>query len=101
MTDERVRVNVEKILARTSRAKVVSSSRGSLTLWQKAVTQKDGERMVVPRAKIGVLTASSLWVEPYKQSFRVIAHELGSFFLAEEGAERTLVSEADEGTGLY
>jgi hypothetical protein len=51
------------------------ASKGSLTLWQYAVTQKDGERMVAPHAKIGVLAASSLRVEPYKQPFKVLAHE--------------------------
>ena len=42
------------------------ASKGSLTLWQYAVTQKDGERKVAPRAKIGVLANTSLRVEPYK-----------------------------------
>ena len=51
------------------------AAKGSLTLWQYAVTQKDGERMVAPRAKIGVLANSSLRVEPYKQPFKVLAHE--------------------------
>jgi hypothetical protein len=51
------------------------AAKGSLTLWQYAVTQKDGERMVAPHAKIGVLAASSLRVEPYKQPFKVIAHD--------------------------
>ena len=51
------------------------AARGSLTLWQYAVTQKDGERQVAPRAKIGVLAASSLRVEPYKQPFKVLPHE--------------------------
>lgn len=51
------------------------AAKGSLTLWQYAVTQKDGERMVAPRAKIGVLAASSLRVEPYKQPLKVIAHD--------------------------
>ena len=36
------------------------AAKGSLTLWQYAVTQKDGERMVAPRAKIGVLANASL-----------------------------------------
>lgn len=49
--------------------------KGSLTLWQYAVTQKDGERMVAPRAKIGVVANTSLRVEPYKQPFKVLAHE--------------------------
>src|ERR1700687_6447190 len=43
------------------------AAKGSLTLWQYAVTQKDGERRGAPPAKIGVLAASSLRVEPYKQ----------------------------------
>jgi chromosome segregation and condensation protein ScpB len=51
------------------------AAKGSLSLWQYAVTQKNGERMVVPRAKIGVLAASSLRVEPYKQPFKVMAHD--------------------------
>ena len=51
------------------------AAKGSLTLWQYAVTQKDGERMVAPHAKIGVLAASSLRVEPYKQPFKVLPHE--------------------------
>ena len=51
------------------------AAKGSLTLWQYSVGQKGGERFVGPRAKIGVLAASSLRVEPYKQPFRVIAHE--------------------------
>ena len=51
------------------------AAKGSLTLWQYAVTQKDGERMVAPRAKIGVLANTSLRVEPYKQPFKVLAHE--------------------------
>ena len=51
------------------------AAKGSLTLWQYAVTKKDGESMVAPRAKIGVLAASSLRVEPYKQPFKVVPHE--------------------------
>jgi hypothetical protein len=52
------------------------ASKGSLTLWQYAVTQgKDGERVVAPRAKVGVLANMSLRVEPYKQPFKVLAHE--------------------------
>jgi hypothetical protein len=51
------------------------AAKGSLTLWQYAVTQKDGERQVAPHAKIGVLAASSLRVEPYKQPFKVLPHE--------------------------
>ena len=51
------------------------AARGSLTLWQYAVTQKDGERMVAPRAKIGVLANASLRVEPYTQPFKVLPHE--------------------------
>ena len=49
--------------------------KGSLTLWQYAVTEKDGKRMVAPRAKIGVVANTSLRVEPYKQPFKVLAHE--------------------------
>ena len=51
------------------------AAKGSLTLWQYAVTQKDGERMVAPRAKIGVLANASLRVEPYTQPFKVLPHE--------------------------
>jgi hypothetical protein len=51
------------------------AAKGSLTLWQYAVTQKDGERAVAPHAKVGVLAASSLRVEPYKQPFKVLPHE--------------------------
>src|SRR5215469_1591046 len=43
------------------------AAKGSLTLWQYAVTQTDGERMVAPRQKIGVLANASLRVEPYSQ----------------------------------
>ena len=51
------------------------ASKGSLSLWQYAVTQKDGERMVAPQQKIGVLANASLRVEPYKQPFKVLPHE--------------------------
>ena len=51
------------------------AAKGSLTLWQYAVTQKDGDRMVAPHAKIGVLANTSLRVEPYKQPFKVLPHE--------------------------
>jgi hypothetical protein len=51
------------------------AAKGSLTLWQYAVTQKGGERMVAPRAKVGVLANASLRVEPYKQPFKVMAHD--------------------------
>src|ERR1700741_4492023 len=51
------------------------AAKGSLTLWQYSVGQKDGERFVGPRAKIGVLANTSLRVEPYKQPFKVLPHE--------------------------
>ena len=51
------------------------ASKGSLTLWQYAVTKQGAESAVAPRAKIGVLAASSLRVEPYKQPFKVLPHE--------------------------
>ncbi|MDR3417566.1 MAG: hypothetical protein P4L83_15425 [Nevskia sp.] len=52
------------------------AAKGSLTLWQYAVTRnKDGDSVVAPRAKIGVLANSSLRVEPYKQPFTVLPHE--------------------------
>ena len=52
------------------------AAKGSLTLWQYAVAQqKDGERVVAPRGKVGVLASQSLRVEPYKQPFKVLPHE--------------------------
>lgn len=51
------------------------AAKGSLSVWQYALTQKDGERMVVPHSKVGVLANSSLRVEPYKQPFKVLPHE--------------------------
>jgi len=51
------------------------AAKGSLTLWQYAVTRKDGESAVAPHAKIGVLAHDSLRVEPYKQPFKVLPHE--------------------------
>ena len=51
------------------------AAKGALSLWQYAVTQKDGERMVAPHQKIGVLANASLRVEPYKQPFKVLPHE--------------------------
>ena len=55
-------------------AKVIAA-KGTLTLWQYAVTQKDGERMVAPRAKIGLLANASLRVEPYTQPFKIVPHD--------------------------
>jgi len=51
------------------------AAKGSVTLWQYSVTQKDGERVVAPRLKTGVLANSSLRVEPYMQPFKVLPHE--------------------------
>ena len=51
------------------------AAKGSLTLWQYAVTKQGSESMVAPRAKIGVLANSSLRVEPYKQPFKVLPHK--------------------------
>ncbi len=51
------------------------AAKGSLSLWQYAVTQKDGERMVAPLQKMGVLANASLRVEPYKQPFKVVPHQ--------------------------
>jgi hypothetical protein len=51
------------------------ASKGSLSLWQYAVTQKDGERMVAPLQKVGILANASLRVEPYKQPFKVLPHQ--------------------------
>ena len=53
----------------------VIAAKGSLTFWQYAVGQKDGESFVGPHAKIGVLAHATLRVEPYKQPFKVLAHE--------------------------
>ena len=51
------------------------AAKGSLTLWQYAVPKQGPESAVAPRAKIGVLAATSLRVEPYKQPFKVLPHE--------------------------
>jgi hypothetical protein len=51
------------------------AAKGSLTVWQYSVGQKDGERFVGPRGKIGLLAHDSLRVEPYTQPFKVLAHE--------------------------
>jgi hypothetical protein len=52
------------------------ASKGTLSVWQYAVTQaKDGERQMAPRAKVGLLANSSLRVEPYKQPFKMLPHE--------------------------
>jgi hypothetical protein len=52
------------------------AAKGAVTLWQYSVRQaKDGERVVAPLQKIGVLAASSLRVEPYRQPFKVLPHE--------------------------
>jgi len=51
------------------------AAKGALTLWQYGVTRKGGAMVVAPRAKIGVMAASSLRVEPYKQGYKIIAHE--------------------------
>jgi hypothetical protein len=51
------------------------AAKGSLTLWQYAVTKRGADSVVAPRAKIGVLAATSLRVEPYKQPFKVLPHE--------------------------
>jgi len=40
--------------------------------------RRAGKAGVAPRAKIGVLAASSLRVEPYKQPFKVLPHEVGT-----------------------
>jgi hypothetical protein len=56
-------------------AKAIAAN-GSLTLWQYGQKHAaDGERQMVPVAKIGVLANASLRVEPYKQPFRVLPHE--------------------------
>jgi hypothetical protein len=51
------------------------AAKGSLTLWQYAVTKQGSESVVAPRAKVGILAAQSLRVEPYKQPFKVLPHE--------------------------
>jgi hypothetical protein len=51
------------------------AAKGSLTLWQYAVTKQGADSVVAPRAKVGVLAATSLRVEPYKQPFKVLPHE--------------------------
>jgi hypothetical protein len=51
------------------------ASKGSLTLWQYGVTRTSGDPVMAPRAKVGVLAASSLRVEPYKQPYKVMPHE--------------------------
>lgn len=51
------------------------AAKGSVTLWQYSVAQKDGERVVAPRLKTGVLANSSLRVERYTQPFKVLPHE--------------------------
>jgi len=52
------------------------AAKGALTLWQYAVRHgKDGERVVAPLQKVGVLATTSLRVEPYKQPFKVLPHE--------------------------
>src|SRR5512141_2745251 len=40
------------------------AAKGALPLWQYAVSRKDGALVMAPRAKVGVLAASSLRVEP-------------------------------------
>ena len=51
------------------------AAKGSLTLWQYAVTKQGADSVVAPRAKIGVLANASLRVEPYTQPFKVLPHE--------------------------
>lgn len=52
------------------------ASKATLSLWQYSLQQaKDGERQMVPLHKVGVLAASSLRVEPYKQPFKVLPHD--------------------------
>ena len=51
------------------------ASKGSLTLWQYAVTKQGADNVVAPRAKVGILASQSLRVEPYKQPFKVLPHE--------------------------
>ncbi|MCK9918952.1 hypothetical protein MXD81_58490 [Microbacteriaceae bacterium K1510] len=51
------------------------AAKGSVTLWQYGVAQKDGDRVVAPRLKTGVLANASLRVEPYAQPFKVLPHE--------------------------
>ncbi len=51
------------------------AAKGALSLWQYGVTRNDGEMVVAPRQKVGVLANASLRVEPYKQPYKVLAHE--------------------------
>lgn len=51
------------------------ASKGSLTLWQYAVTKQGADSVVAPRAKVGILASQSLRVEPYRQPFKVLPHE--------------------------
>lgn len=51
------------------------AAKGAVTLWQYGVVRKDGGQAMAPRAKVGVLAASSLRVEPYKQPYTVLPHE--------------------------
>ncbi|HZP79745.1 MAG TPA: hypothetical protein VFB45_26665 [Pseudolabrys sp.] len=51
------------------------AAKGSLALWQYERSFKDGERVIAPLAKVGMLAASSLRVEPYSQPFKVLPHE--------------------------
>ena len=51
------------------------AAKGALSLWQYGVTRNNGEMVVAPRAKVGVLANASLRVEPYKQPYKVLAHE--------------------------
>jgi hypothetical protein len=52
------------------------ASKGSLSLWQYGQKHAaDGERQMVPVARIGVLANNALRVEPYKQPFKVLPHE--------------------------
>ena len=51
------------------------AAKGSVTLWQYAVSKQGSESVVAPRAKVGILATQSLRVEPYKQPFKVLPHE--------------------------
>jgi hypothetical protein len=52
------------------------AGRGSVSLWQYAVRQgKDGQRLMAPLQKVGLLAANSLRVEPYKSPFAVLPHD--------------------------
>jgi hypothetical protein len=51
------------------------AAKGALRLWQYNVTRKDGEIVVAPRPKMGVLANASLRVERYTQPYKILTQE--------------------------